>query len=375
LLFVSNRDGGTGVWAVPMKDGTADGDARLLMNSTIDMRPRGLTRSGALYFSATTSMQEIYLGSVDLASGKSDRAPAVMRSPTAGFNLGAAWSPDGKSLAYLPRKDASVIAIRSMETDTVREIHPDLAFIWAERPLWSPDGMSLVVVGPDRRGQWGLYRVDVRTGQTTMLIGTDDFARSPVHPVGWSSDGRLMYFRRRGEVSALDLQNGAQHVVEGTRGMFALSPDGRSWAWVDGPLPAHDPRPSDRTTEERSKSAVLYTMPVDGATPRELLRIAAPEDLRAPTWSPDGTHLLFFKLDTRDPFATVEVWAISAAGGAPYRTELDGHLPSLPFNDADLNKPIRVHPDGRTLAIETTKPEAEVWTMENVLRYAVSGRH
>jgi Tol biopolymer transport system component len=374
LLFARDRNGSGGVWAVPMTDGKADGEPRLIKGD-ISVRPRGLTRSGALCFSTTLSAQDIYVASVDLGTGKLLVPPARIAGQTSGFNLGAEWSPDGESLAYLPRRDdAAVVAIQSIATGAVRELRPDLASVWAERPLWSPDGSFLVVVAPDKKRQWGLYRIDARTAETTMLVRSDDFERNPVHPVGWSADGRVLYFRRRGEVSTLDLQTRQQRVVDGVRGMFGLSPDGRSWAWIDGPGPVHGPQAADRNAQSRSNSAILHVMPVEGGQPRELLRVSAPDDVRAPTWSSDGKFLMYFKLDTQDPNRTVEVWSIPVEGGTPQKIDLGGQVPAIPGNDADLNKSIRIHPDGRRIAIETMEPKAGVWMMENLLAHVQAGR-
>ena len=373
LLFASDRDGPGGVWAVPMREGRVEGQPRLIKGG-IALRPRGLTRSGALCFSATTSEQEIYVASVDLGTGKLLSPPTPIPTRTAGFNYGGEWSPDGKSLAYVPSTDNSVVAIQSTASGEVRELRPDLAWVRAERPLWSRDSSFLVVVGQDKKGQFGLYRVDAQTGRTAMLVESEDFARNPVHPMGWSADGRLLYFRRRGEVSTLDTQTRQQRLVDGVTGMFALSPDGRSWAWIDGPRPVHDPRPAGAGVQRGANSVVLQVMPIDGAQPRELLRVNAPDDMRAPTWSPDGGSLLFFKLDTREPNRTVEVWSIPVEGGKPHRIDLGGHVPLIPVNDAELNKPIRIHPDARRIAIETPDSKAEVWMMENVFAQVQASR-
>jgi Tol biopolymer transport system component len=373
LLFASDRSGSGGIWAVPMTDGNADGEPRLIKGD-LRVRPRGLTRSGALYYSTTLSQQDIFLASVDLGTGKLLTPPTRIAGQTVGFNLGAEWSPDGESLAYLPRRDLSVVAIQSIATGAVRELHPDLAWVWTERPLWSPDSKSLVVVAPDKKGQWGLYRVDARTGATAMLVRSDDFEANPVHPVGWSADGRLLYFRRRAQVRTLDIQTGQERVVEGVRGRFGLSPDGRAWAWIDGPLPVHNGQLPDSNAQNTSNTVTLKVMPVEGGPPRELLRASAPEDLRAPTWSPDGKFLVFFKLDTRDPNRTAEVWSIPVEGGTPRKLDLGGPVPRIPNNDADLNKSIRIHPDGRRIAIETTEPKVEIWVMENFLAQVQAGR-
>jgi hypothetical protein len=199
----------------------------------------------------------------------------------------------------------------------------------------------------------------------------------PVRPVGWSADGRSLYFRRQAEVSTLDTQTGQERVVEGVTGMFALSPDARAWAWIDGPAPVHDTLPAgpvDGNAQSRGSLVTLQVMPVEGAKPRELMRVSAPEDLRAPTWSPDGRFMMYFKLDTRDPIGTVEVWSIPVEGGTPHKIDLGGQVPAIPGNDANLNKSIRIHPDGRRIAIETMEPKAEVWMMENLLAHVQAGR-
>ena len=375
LLFARDRNGSGGVWAVPMTDGKADGEPRLIKGD-ISVRPRGLTRSGALCFSTTLSAQDIYVASVDLGTGKLLVPPARIAGQTSGFNLGAEWSADGESLAYLPRRDdASIVAIQSIATGAVRELRPDLSWVWAHRPLWSRDSTSLVVVGRERDGREGLYRVDSRTGRTTLLVSqSTNVPVRPVRPLGWSADGRSLYFRRQGEVSTLDTQTGQERVVEGVRGGFGLSPDGRSWAWIDGPGPVHGPPTADRNAQSGSNSVILYVMPVEGGQPRELLRVSAPEDVRAPIWSPDRKFLMYFKLDTRDPNGTVEVWSVPVEGGTPHKIDLGGQIPAIPGNDTDLNKSIRIHPDGRRIAIETMEPKAEVWMMENLVAQVQAGR-
>jgi Tol biopolymer transport system component len=378
LLFARDRNRSGGVWAVPMREGKADGEPRLIKGD-ISVRPRGLTRSGALCFSTTLSEQDIYVASVDLGTGKLLAPPARIAGQTSGFNLGAEWSPDGESLAYLPRKDdASVVAIQSIATGAVRELRPDLAWVWAHRPLWSRDSTSLVVVGREKDGRAGLHRVDARTGRTMLLVAESTTVPvRPLRPLGWSADGRSLYFRRQGEVSTLDTRTGQERVVEGVTGTFALSPDARAWAWIDGPPPVHDSPhagPVDGNAQSRGSVATLQIMPLGGAKPRELMRVSAPEDLRAPTWSPDGKFLLYFKLDTRDPNGTIEVWSIPVEGGAPHKIDLGGLVPAIPINDAELSKSIRIHPHGRQIAIEAMEPKAEVLMMENLLAHAQAGR-
>lgn len=353
LLFASDRSGTNGVWALPMMDGKAQGEPQLI-KADIDLQARGLTRSGALYYSATLSQREIYLASVDFATGKLLSPPTKIGGQV-GFNLGAQWSPDGTSLAYLPRRtDAAVVAIQSMATGRVRELTPNLAYVFAESPWWSPDGTFLVVNGPDKKGRWGLHRVNVQTGETIPLVMSTEPAANTVHPEGWSPDGRTLYFRRRALLFALDMQSGQERTVDGITPPFALSPDVRSWASID----------------RSSNSSSLQIVPVAGGQPHELLRVSAPEDLRAPMWSPDGKFLVFYRTDTREPTNThgVKVWRIPAVGGTPQEIDLGGRMPMPTLQS------LHIHPDGRQVAFETAEPKSEIWVMENFLPKLQAGR-
>ena len=346
LLFTSDRSGTDGIWALAIADGTRAGDPQVIQ-ADMRLKPLGITRSGALYFSKTVSHRDIYVASVDLETGKLLAAPRKIAGQTVGFNVAAGWSPDGESLAYLPRnKDASTLAIQSIATGQVRELRPNLTFLFDESPLWSPDGKSLLVVGPDSQGQWGIHRVDARTGDTTLLAMSDPPAQNWIHPIAWSADGQILYIRRiraddASEQRALDMRTRQEELIRRVTLPFVPSPNGGAWLALD------------RTTG----GTLLRIEPAGGAPAHTGMQVNAPEDLRGfggqgPRWSPDSSFVVVLQTGSTDGR---RVWAIPADGGSPRNLDLGGLVP----------RNLQIHPDGHRLAIETVEQKVEVWVLEN----------
>lgn len=348
LLFTSDRSGSHGIWALAIVDGKREGEPQLI-KADMRLKPLGITRSGALCFSTTLSHRDIYVASVDLETGKLLAAPRRMAGQTVGFNVAVRWSPDGESLAYLPRnKDASTLAIQSIATGQVRELRPNLAFVFDESPLWSPDGKSLLVVGPDSQGQWGIHRVDARTGDTTLLAMSDPPAKNWIHPIGWSADGQILYIRRivaeAGDASeqvALDMRTRQEQPIRRVNAAFIPSPNGVAWAAIE------------RTTG----GTLLQIVPASGAPAHTGMQVNAPEDLKGlggqgPRWSPDSRFVVVLQTSSTDGR---RVWAIPADGGSPRNLDLGSLVPTN----------LQIHPDGHRLAIETAEQKVEVWVMEN----------
>ena len=57
-----------------------------------------------------------------------------------------------------------------METGQLREVKLKLGYFLFAR--WSPDGKELLTIGTDLRGRNnGLYRIDVHSGEATLIVG------------------------------------------------------------------------------------------------------------------------------------------------------------------------------------------------------------
>jgi len=368
VVFASDRTGSMSLWAIRVRDGRPQGVAELVKRDTGRILPLIFTPEGSFYYGRSTSMQDVYIASLDLATGKLFEAPTRPIQRFVGANGWPDWSPDGRYLAYSSvRKTmvtgdgfgSRVIVIRSVETGEERELSPGL--FWPHlRPRWSPDGSFLLVGATDAKGREGLYRVDPQTGEAEPLGQSEDGDYSDVSVL--SPDGKSLFIKHKQRVEGpktyhyrllrRNLETGRETELypdlppTGLSNSLALSPDGRQLAFALFDWPA--------------RSVVLQVVPVGSGEPHELLRMKDPEKIpwsNALAWSPDGKELLFVKCNSDCVNEKRELWGIPARGGEPRRLELA--MEGLAG--------LRFHPDGKQIAFTAGSHSAELWVMENFL--------
>jgi Tol biopolymer transport system component len=351
ILFGSERDGRSGIWALRMHDGRPDGAPELLKADVWGVLPMGFTRDGAFFYGVIAGGVDVYTAGVDVEGGRLLSAPVVASHRRLGFNQGIDWSPDGRYVAYLIRLGAipasrAVLAIRDERNGEVRELNPRLEYI---NPAlsWSPDGRTILAPAYDERRQYGLYRIDASTGGVEQLVSI----KGVVHRPSWGPDGRsIFYFARilegagnRTPPARLvhhDLTTGtARDLVTGEDlDATAVSYDGAHMAYVRG-------GPGVEST--------LYVQGVRGGEPRRLVQIPAPGGIRTLAWSRDGRHLVYGRSDNWLE-APTELWSVPFDGGEASRL--------------GLNRPgvsgLRMHPDGRRIGFSAGDFDSEVWIME-----------
>ncbi|HEX3926357.1 MAG TPA: DPP IV N-terminal domain-containing protein [Gemmatimonadales bacterium] len=105
------------------------------------------------------------------------------------INSSAAWSPDGKYLAFGGKRGATddIIVLDVANNKEVNAIHLNLNGVTT--PSWSPDGQKLVFTGYDG-GMSDLFVVD-RDGKNLKRLTNDKYA--DLNPV-WSPDGQTIAF-------------------------------------------------------------------------------------------------------------------------------------------------------------------------------------
>jgi Tol biopolymer transport system component len=297
------------------------------------------------------------VASADFETGKVLSAPVIIPKPHLGLNDYPQWSPDGKYLAYLTKESSnsrntqlSALVIRSMETGKVRELRPDLAYLYSpaakDRPLWAPDG-SLLVTGFDKKGLQGIYRIDAQNGDATPLVIAEPKTTLAAQAV--SPDGKTLYIKKTiqsqdGVILARDIQSGREREMlrRSSFGDAVLSADGKLLATIG--------------FDHATKSDSLLVIPAEGGAPRELLRVSNTESLgNFVAWTPDSRSLLFRKFPSGS--TRREPWRISVEGGAPRQIDLNGALGPNPS----------IHPDGHQFAFVMGEPKLEIWALENFL--------
>jgi len=351
ILFSSERSGSADMWLVAVADGKAEGEPELVKKGYSGYA-LGFTRAGAFYYCLSNIAREVHIAEWDPASGSlvtplqpvSRRWSDVSRNPD--------WSPDGRFLAYVrsPASNDSFIVIRSTKTGEERELSVGKMRIGFSL-RWTSDGNAVVVSASESGKGWGLMRVDVQTGQATSLMPIPHYGALPRFDL--SPDGRTIFYVKHSpppnmnqtQLVARDLQSAHETEIIQKSGLnwVSVSPDGKRLA----------------IGVQEDRSLVLRVLPVTGGEAHEVVRIDADEaNYRVWTsWTPDGRYLIFARGQKGRATRNVQVWRIAAEGGEPQRLALT----------VDELWWLRLHPDGRHVAIGTWKTSSEAWVMENFL--------
>ena len=220
-------------------------------------------------------------------------------------DYGAAWSPDGRWLAFHSHVEQSddiwLVPVAGSERPT--------RLTWfgpgadTGEPDWSPDGRTLAFSshGPPPEGNPGsVYSiaVDPATGRAAL-----DPVRVPL--------------------------DGFQGYAMGAR----FSPDGERLAFYG------------RSFEDGR--VTVYTVPAAGGTPAAVISFVNGEPYSAPEWSADGASLFYSRNDGFGPF---QVWRVDLA---------TGHTEQVTTGALGALQP-SVSPDGRTLAVTMREAAIEV---------------
>jgi len=358
ILFSSDRTGTMDAWLIPVADGEAQGDPRLIKMDIGKISAWGFTQKGSFYYYKGTWMFHIYVAALDLKMGQILIPPKKVTERIVPFNSSPDLSSDGKYLAFISegalgssRPDSAVISIRSLETGEERQFSPELSNLYRLR--WFPDSRSILVHGLKKKGRWGFYGIDTQTGDVSAIVQEEPDA-GITDPAGISPDGKTIFYRRivisekLHQIVARDIKTGQERELYRLAASSlvmnpVLSPDGRHLVFFVG-------------DEQKNKS--LLVIPAAGGKARELLKVKPPEtiDYISLAWTPDGSQILFgrssFQLAGKS-----ELWRISVEGGEPQKLGLT----------IDNLFHLRVHLDGQRIVYTAGESKAEIWVMENFL--------
>ncbi len=245
------------------------------------------------------------LGVLDLDAEGAPAGPVRALLAEEHEDYGAAWSPDGRWLAFHGHLEQSddIWLVRAGGSERPTRLTRFGRGADTGEPDWAPDGRTLAFSshGPpveENPGSVYTVAVDPATG------------RAAGDPVRVPLDG----FRG----SAM----GARFSPDGERLAFY----GRS-------------REDGRVT--------VYTVPAAGGTPAAVISFASGEPYSAPEWSADGASLFYSRNDGFGPF---QVWRVDILTGATEQVTT-GVLGALQPS---------VSPDGRTLAVTMREAAIEV---------------
>jgi Tol biopolymer transport system component len=358
VLFKSDRTGSIGTWIIQVADGKPKGEPELVRADMGNLRPLGLTRDGSLYYGIYSGWSDVYVATVDPATGEVLAPPIKAVQKFEGFNSAPSWSPDGQELACRSSRGEVaggdvVLLIRSFRTGEIRELVPKhvggLNFHYIR---WSPDGRSILAVGPDEKGKWWfLFAINAQTGDAEIIARSDSDKGEAIFSPEWAPDGKIVYFIRSDKefrrLIRYEVETGMEKELLrspqslGVFFYYGVSPDGRQLALA--------------------AAGAVKLLSTAGGEPRDLIQV---KDISTIAWARDGQYILYGK--RRDGSEDiVDLWRVPTKGGEPQKLELA--MPRLMH--------LRVHPDGRRIAFtaRTQNEKAEVWVMENFLPLVKKG--
>ena len=358
VFFASDRTGSYGVWSIGVESGRPQGSAVLVKADVGKLIPIRLL-NGTLYYAVNSVMAEIYLATVDPATGKTLSPPTPLKPYFSGPDFAVDWSPDGKSLAYQsirggsgdPLSAPALVSIFTLETGQERQIRPSLDGLDAnDGPRWSPDGRSLLVIARQGTPEHGVYKVAVDTGATTLLVKAPK-DQVLLHAV-WARDGRSVFYTignptrivRRDLATGRDTDLVSLQDTPAGVANITLSPDGQWLAFKAFGAAV-------------KQVVVLSVIPADGGAAREVCCASGGATISSMSWAPDGRSLWFSK--TIPPAAgqtgspTTEAW----------RSTPDGRI----VEKTDFTVTGKFSPDGHRAASTKSQWKSELWALENLV--------
>ena len=257
------------------------------------------------------------------------RLPGTGDAPTT-----LSWSPDGKQLAFEGNGDrGSQIWIADADGTNARQLTPTPSgcpsgtCVEGVQPAWSPDGRSIAYVAPTHAGgnfkSMALMTVDVASGATTTIYQTTD--ASLARPT-WSPDARSIALEIQRFKGGVEM-GAPNETVIGVIDLDAATP--KPTEITDPGLAAGYPfwHPTKdlivfrtnrfdfgtRTLLDPTSPSNLYTVRPDGSGLTKVTdNPVGGAIVRAPSWTPDGQRIVFGKL--ADPNADEELRIVDASG-------------------------------------------------------------
>lgn len=350
IFFVSNRSGQMSGWLLPMTGHQMSGEPTFVARNLGRIWPLGLTDSGAYFYQLQVGAAEVYTVTVDLTGARPPGTPAPVSNRDALDHLGAAWSPDGRSIAYVAQNKETAwdrgshsVVIQDLASGNTRQLQiAGLSHLAVVSPRWSPDSRQLLVRGSDITNREGLFVVDVATGalRVAVLLG-------PVNRFDWSADGdSIVYGRKFQQIVSREIATGretvlfdaARHHLERVTS-FAVSPKDHTLA-LSG--------------QTRDKRWALFTYSPE-AVMTEIY--ASEQNVIFQAWSPDAAQLIFTAVERPQRHRLMR---IHATGGVP--ADMGVRIQGFP----QVNRVV-LSPDGTRVAYTAGEPGVQVWMMERFL--------
>jgi Tol biopolymer transport system component len=346
LLFASDRSGALALWALPVRDGRADGSAFVVRTDLASTWSLGMTSSGAMYLWKRSGASYVSAAALDLETGRLETKPAFNRFVESRGR--PSWSDDGKALLYVSCGPSGGgpcgMFVWSSETGSVAEVPHSLNYVVI--PRLSPDRRTILTNGTDRNGRRSLHLIDTASGESRLSLPGAGQA------IDFSVDGGAFYYvaDRSGRRSIVErqIQSGLEReviAVPAGCNRVRLSPN-RTLAGCTGRVGAN-------------QTGTFLVAPMDGGSSQAVFRVGDGEALsNFWSWLPDNRGALLVRTDIHKKDS---LWYVPL-DGTPRRLDVD-------ISKWTHDGHFHVQPSGKHLAFlaNAGEPGSEIWALENVL--------
>lgn len=177
-------------------------------------------------------------------------------------------------------------------------------------PSISPDG-NMVAYASNRNGNWDIFTMPIAGGAPTQITFDADEEVQPT----WAPDGkRLAFSRQNGRTGAWEIW-----IVDTSMpGVRSFVCEGFMPRWA--PVEATDKLLFQRARQRGSRLYGIWTVDIvqgEGRNPTEVLSARSAAILQ-PSWSPDGTRIVFTTVENPEDGVDwperADIWAINADG-------------------------------------------------------------
>ncbi len=248
LLFVSDRSGNVGIWAVPISPGQLAGEPRIVRDQ-VGGGHFGITDDGSVHYFTGSPSFNVHVAEANFDEGKIG-TPKRVSLRYEGKNRNPRWSSDGSKLGYISWRDPAVLVFQDVATGKEEDVKTEWGNFsqGGDRPVWAPDLGRLVGQGrsPNKSGA-SLFQVDVKSGRRSLL---EDVGMSHIGFSVFAPDGKyLINTRTTGTpgdpangVFELNLATKQARLISrefsGYNEPLTISPDGSRLAKCRTPYPA-----------------------------------------------------------------------------------------------------------------------------------------